>query len=281
MSSNPYIQVALTYIRRPFSSGRSSYALACLFFGCVLHFCTGHNKIDTGFAILCFYVFCILSLGFVLHTKEQFASSRAHLMPGFRAVHATVAAAAALICTVLLPTIIAWHLGRQPLGLVAVVLLLFGADHWMATVRSSWQGLVWVAALITLMTESGQAVMRQIVSGDSGLQAVAILILGSLISVLAGIRMVRRSDEVPEYRRPIWDRSRIDPQVWPREERMVPRWWDRLAERQMARLVRHAQRASASWWSRICRWQVGIAAGWSILLWSIAPDSALPMAHLD
>jgi hypothetical protein len=35
----------------------------------------------------------------------------------------------------------------------------------------------------------------------------------------------------------------------------------------MARLTRMAHQASESWWSRICRWQVGMILGWSLWFW--------------
>ena len=87
-------------------------------------------------------------------------------MPGFRAVHATVAAAAALICHRTLADDNCMASRAAVLGLVAVVFFCYSAPiiGWQPCDRRL-EGLVWVAALITLMTESGQAVMRQIVSG--------------------------------------------------------------------------------------------------------------------
>ena len=64
---------------------------------------------------------------FAIHVKNQFADSRARLTPGFRRVHATVAAAAALLLAVLLPIVLIWLADLRSLGLVALVVFLFGA----------------------------------------------------------------------------------------------------------------------------------------------------------
>ena len=41
---------------------------------------------------------------------------------------------------------------------------------------------------------------------------------------------------------------------------------ERFMENNMARWTNHARRASASWWSRVCRWQVGMLTCWSAFL---------------
>jgi hypothetical protein len=63
---------------------------------------------------------------------------------------------------------------------------------------------------------------------------------------------------------------------WSDEQRLLPRLRDWITERKMARLTRLARRASKSWWSRTCRWQVGLVAGWS--LWLLI-FGALILAH--
>ena len=40
-----------------------------------------------------------------------------------------------------------------------------------------------------------------------------------------------------------------------------------MTERQVTSVSRHASRASVSWWSRICRWQIGMVTGWSVWFW--------------
>ncbi len=64
-----------------------------------------------------------------IHIKGQFADSRAHLTPGFRRVHATVAAIAALIFAVVLPAVLTCFMGWHSVGFVAVVTLLFGTSY--------------------------------------------------------------------------------------------------------------------------------------------------------
>ena len=44
---------------------------------------------------------------------------------------------------------------------------------------------------------------------------------------------------------------------------------ERFMENNMARWTNHARRASASSWSRVCRWQVGMLAGWFAWLLAI------------
>ena len=61
---------------------------------------------------------------FAIHVKGQFADSRARLTPGFRRVHASVAAAVALLLAVLL-TVLVWLADLRSVGLVALMVFLF------------------------------------------------------------------------------------------------------------------------------------------------------------
>ena len=98
MSINPYVQVALTYLRRPFSS----WKLGILFVGTILvslPYIFALSRIDNhqNFAMQQLLPFAALFLFLMVHVKDQFADSRAHLMPDFRRVHAVVAASTAVI----------------------------------------------------------------------------------------------------------------------------------------------------------------------------------------
>ena len=90
------------------------------------------------------------------------------------------------------------------------------------------------------------------------------------MSLLAAIRLVRLNEDMPGYQSLGtawgWDGSQM---TRPRndEGRILPGLRDWITERQTARLIRLAHRAPESTWSRICRWQVGMAAGWSLGLW--------------
>ena len=74
---------------------------------------------------------------FAIHVKNQFANSRARLTPGFRRVHATVAAAAALLLAVLLPTMLIWLADLRSVGLVALMVFLFGAIFCSVVMQSA------------------------------------------------------------------------------------------------------------------------------------------------
>lgn len=128
---NSYLQVALTYLRRPFSSPQG-LALSALFLVMCIGFfpilLSGDRHDITAAPIqiemplmLAMFLFWM----FAIHAKNQFADSRAHLMPGFRRVHATVAAAVALLLTFVLPVVLIWLADLHSVGLVALMVFLF------------------------------------------------------------------------------------------------------------------------------------------------------------
>jgi hypothetical protein len=101
-------------------------------------------------------------------------------------------------------------------------------------------------------------------------QAFALLGLGAFMTVFAAIRLVRLNEEMPAYRAGrllgLDERQRTR-QAWSSEKRLLRGLTDWTNERDMARLTRMARRAPESWWSRVCRWQVGMVAGWSLWVW--------------
>ena len=273
MSNNPYVQVAMTYVRRPFSSWPSSIMFTVLLLmlvpqlRCVVLERTGE------FAIQHLMFFLFLFVFYVLHVNEQFADARSHLMPGFRRPHATVAAVVALIFAVLLPAMFTWASGWHSIGFVAMTTLTLGCCLWMLSLA----GFVMVAActmfvvwLVVMVTES-EGYLQQFVSGQFEPQAIALFMLGLLMAVFAGTRLIRLHEDMPAYRtRTQWDWSGKNPmprQAWAGEGRIFPWLWDWMAEKQIASVSRHARLASVSWWSRICRWQVGMVTGWSLGFW--------------
>ena len=203
--------------------------------------------------------------------KGQFVNSRAHLMPGYRRVHATVAAVAALIVAGVLPLALSWFMGWNCIGFVAVVTLLFGPILWVIVNDATWTVfailLGWSAFC---STQSGPAWFRELLAGQIEPQAAAILVLGILITLLAGIQLVRLREDKLTYDSTLrwdWDWSQKTRQGWSDQGRFLPGLRDWIREREMARLARLARQASDSWWSRICRWQVGMVAGWSLWFW--------------
>jgi hypothetical protein len=87
---------------------------------------------------------------------------------------------------------------------------------------------------------------------------------------LAGIRLVRFNEDVLNYSSTLrwnWEWSEKTRQGWSDEVRFLPGLRDWIREREMARLARLARQASKWWWPRICRWQAGMVAGWSLGFW--------------
>ena len=203
MHNNPYVQVALTYLRRPFSSSQGwivSVAFVFMSIGCCPIFCSG-SRHDIAAAPLYFPLMLAMFLFgmFAIHVKDQFANSRARLTPGFRRVHATVAAAAALLLAVLLPTMLIWLADLRSVGLVALMVFLFGATFcWVAL---QWGLLSWLIVLgfFSTFTEPIRILLWWLISGKFEAQAAAILALGAAIALLGGIRLVGLNEDMPAY----------------------------------------------------------------------------------
>jgi hypothetical protein len=212
-------------------------------------------------------------IALALHMKGQFVDSRAHLTPVFRRVHAIVAALATLIVAVVLPAGLSWFMGWHGIGFVAVVMLLFGTILWVIVNDATWTVFAMLLGWAAFCsTQAGPAYFRELLAGQIEPQAMAILALGMLITLFAGIRLVRFNEEMLTYDSALrwnWDWSQKTRQGWSGEGRILPGLRDWLQEREMARLTRLARRASVSWWSRICRWQVGMMAGWSLWFWIV------------
>ena len=176
--ANPYAQVTLSYFRRPFSSCK----LGLLFVGAILLFVLmvfGLARIGRGqnFAVQQLLPLTFLFLFLVVHAKDQFADSRARLTPGFRRAHATIAAAAAAVCGILLPAVVAWLLGWHSIGFVAIAVVLLATILWMLLTMSGWVCLPALAAWCWLPTEAGRECVQQLVSGRYEPQAAALLAL--------------------------------------------------------------------------------------------------------
>jgi len=271
IASNPYVQVALTYLRRPFSSWKLGI-ISVFFVGTFVAFSLAGRAAGMKDPVFLHLMLLFsLFLALALHMKGQFVDSRAPLMPGFRRVHATVAALVTLIVTVILPTGLSWFMGWHCLGFVAVVTLLFGTILWVIVKDATWTIFAimfgWAAFC---NTQAGPAYFQELLAGKNDSQAVAILALGTLITLLAGTSLVRLNREMLTYDSTLrwdWDWSQKTRQGWSGDGRILPGLRDWLREREMTRLARLARGASESRWSRICRWQVGMVAGWSLWFW--------------
>ncbi len=266
-----YVQVALTYIRHVRSLGRIGYLIAG---GVVLLL----QLISSVFLFLedIPHLLLILATGLFLciavHVKEQFAAPRSHLTPDFRRVHAAVAGVAALILTVLLPLLLTWLAGSFSVGLAALMLSLFGATLWLVLHWAAWWSwilVIWLMVLIPKMPSSDLALLW---SGRFEPLAFLLLLVGVIITMLGGIRLINLNEETWGYHRGIRSARATKSQQTgeseadgPPRPRGLNRW---LHDRQMATFTRHARHASTSRWSSVCRWQVGMIVGWSCWLMS-------------
>ena len=273
--SNPYAQVALTYVRRPFSSslGWLMSAIIPLMFVLGTKQLADIERSGSAPVILQLMPFMFLFMFSVLHIKEQFADARAHLTPGFRRVHIAIATAVTIVLAVFIPAVLTMCSGLQSVGLTALVVFLFGTSLWVMLVKSSsYLGIAFAVGWVAMITAPGQGCLKEIILGHFELQAIGLLIVGILITLLGGIRLFRLNEDMPAYHTPTsnrwaWSgRNSMNRQAWSGEGRIFPWFWDWIAERQIVRLTRHARRASDSRWSRICRWQVGMVSGWSLWL---------------
>ena len=260
---NAYTQVALTYVHRVRSWARLGYliaggiSVAFVFFAMIMAALEDgpggdHYQEFVWWYLLPFaYLYGILAV----HVRQQFANSRARLTPDFCRIHIAIAGVAVLLCAVLLPAAFAWLIGWHPAGFAAITLLLFDTVFW------AW--VLWPALFggsLLLLTEPGRECVQQLVSGNFEYQAVGILAVGVVLALLGGIRLIRLNEEMPEYRlvqQGLASRKVvvIGSQVTRHSILLKLIFGDE--DKRMANLTRHAQRASVSRWSRVCRWQAG------------------------
>ena len=166
MSKNPYVQVALTYVRRPFSlwrggTGTVGVSLFSVFY--ILIACRTGNRQYVAMPQLLPFAFVYMCL--VVHAKDQFADSRARLTPGFRRAHALAGGTAAVLWGVVLPAVVAWLLHWHSIGFVAVTALLLPTILWMLLSMSGWLAVVLLLGWLSLCVEPGRECVQQLVTG--------------------------------------------------------------------------------------------------------------------
>jgi len=275
--NNPYAQVALTYLRRPFSSLWAGliilFAIGMIFMPAIfmspgapmsqhLHL-KPHESLSTWFPMFLNGTMFLFALA-AIHIKEQFADPRARLLPDFWRAHVAAAGAAALVLAVLLPAALSAWIGLHSIGLVAVMACWFGLIFWGVLLQSGL--LCWMFAIVVFAGILwGKDVTGQLCSGYFEPQAAGILGLGLVTTLLGGLRLVRLNEDMPEYHLRFQTGWAGRGQTAGGAQMPSQGWRARLQASQMAGLTRHAQRAAASPWSRVCRWQVGMMTGWSVL----------------
>ena len=284
---NPYVKVALTYVRRPFSSPQG-WAVSLIFLlvgtGFLLEFLSGSRReiaaAQSRMVSLLLVLAIVLFLNFAHHVKSQFSDSRAHLTPSFRRVHATVAAAAAFLLAVVLPLLLIWLADLRSVGLVALTVFLLGMILYQATHPNLLAWLLALGVLATFATPT-RILIWQFLSGEFEAEAVALLSLGAALAVLGGVRLVALKEDMPAYKPPTCiggaGRRTAGPAqagAW-----MLPTALrERLMENNMARWTNHARRASTSRWSAVCRWRVGMPDGWASWLFGVGVVLAVQFA---
>jgi hypothetical protein len=299
--SNPYIQVALTYIRR---TGRIVAAVACIpialfvivvISGFFARLCLGNPKLSADLvsaSAAAFYgvassavrsvpillvLVLILSLAAASHLREQFANPRARLLPHFARVHIAVAAVVVLCIAILLPAFLARLAGCDCFGFLAITVFISGILLWTGSFR--WNG--WLAAIalyigIGASADNGinwiRRMRESLVSGQAVGTAVLLLGLGAFMMVLAWRRLTCLHEEKLGYGRPSQTGAKLSLPV-----RIQGRGWlfgfmqmlkGLDEEREVSRILRHAQCAYTSSWSRACRWQAGMGTGRSLWLFA-------------
>ena len=266
---NPYVQVALTYLRRPFSSPQGwavSVLFLMMYIGSFLVL-PGAGRHDIGAGPMQMQLTLAIALfAFASHVKSQFADSRARLTPGFRRVHAAVAAAMALLLAVLLPAMFAWLAGLHSVGLVALMVFLFGMILCSVALHSRLCSWLIVFAVFATYAEPARTLLWQLLSGAFEAQAFALLALGAAISLFGGIRLVCLNEDMPAYHpqmRGGWAGQYQASGQAPAGAGILWALRERFMESNMARSTNHARRASTSRWSAVCRWRVGMVDGWT------------------
>lgn len=266
--SNPYIQVALTYLRHPFRSfGRSLLISIVLFLLVVFFFVTGRTEQDhtlKPFQLLLFVVFFAF---FATHLKEQFANSRASLTPGFRKAHGMVALIVAIFFSIILPGIMAPMIGWQSFGFVAILMPLFGAILWFILRPGGTFSLVIMAVWIPILFPAIQKSLEQIALGNKPFQAFTFFGVGAVLSITGIIRLFLLHEELPEYHLnlqiPIDGRIKHSDLQWQKMEKWYSQGWrHRWANKPIVNLIYHARHATDSYWSRVNRWNYSNLRVW-------------------
>jgi hypothetical protein len=279
---NPYAQVALTYVRRPFSTPvgwlLSFAAVAMLAPALVAFLLEGPSPggmahwlwvLVTPF----FYIF-----GFVaVHVKESFCTPLSQALPGYRRVHITVAGCVVLLITVVMPMVMALMVGVSPIGLSAILVLLFGVFFWgIISQPLLLFSLALVPFLIACSLSSWalgfQSFLKLFLSGQLDALAVGVFVAGAIIIVHCGRLLWRLNEDMPGYHRRMrfdWTANSQRTSQVPMEKGMSLPGSEARLERKIARKIWHVHHASTSWRSRLCRWPLGVASWHETVLWAV------------
>lgn len=271
---SPYAQISLTYIHR-FGSSRIATFGAITDVGLLVVAGSTLMAIGRDPSILLLASF-LTFVPVVGHVKEQFARWDSRLVPGYRRAHLMVAATVATFLAVLVPAAAVWLSGLRSAGLVAMTVFLLGAILLceLKFTGLSWLLFPWFLVAAVSSHLAGPVVMA-FVSGQFEPQAIALLVLGAVMVLLGGWRLVRLEEQMPRlgwWSRLGSEKSHPRTQRSSEEEVLHGSFGHLLNERASPKLdkavaaaARHALSSPTSGWSRIRRWEVRSPfhiAGW-------------------
>ncbi len=269
MNDNPYRQVAMSYVHRIRSLASPVFFILggiSIFLILLVGFFVSKAE---GF-VFPFFIEIGLCCALAVYIREQFSYPQASLIPNYCRVHIRVAAVAAVLIAVVLPTIFTLAAGWRSLGFISAIVLLFGVILWLAQFRLTWLiSWIWLIGLIR-MGPSRRTIADIMASGQFEIFAVAFLGVGIALSLAAGYRLMHLDPEkqIPIRKPPkdgavigqTPDQDDTDNSFFQRTIRL----W--ASDRQTTALIGHVRRAPASRWSSVCRWQAGMPTFLSTML---------------
>ena len=243
--SNPYFEVARTYLQRPFCS----LVRSLITLGFALLFLKSCFSQKQTFPPGSLFLFIPLFAYWAIHVKGQFADARASLTPGFRKVHGVVAIIVAIIFVIILPGVAAPLIGWKSLGFVSISTLLFGIILWII-LRSPFTFIPPILAGLGLVFISHKPIwtrIEPIFFGKEPIQAFIIMSVGVILSITGIIRLFLLNEEKPEYHRNLIPKDG--------QGKLYGLQWRRwLYKRQAVSMIYHARHATDSYQSRMLRW---------------------------
>ena len=260
--NNPYVQVALTYIRRPLATWQGRVMSLSLIPIFLMVFVVGMIRNQHYFSVIQLFPLAVVLPFLAMHMMEPFVGPRADLMPNFKQVHLTIAAIVTTLFVVVLPATISALLGWHSVGLVALFTLLFGL---LLRPPSMTIAVVLAGLYIITFKSSAATGLYEIIIGQRELLAICIFGLGTLLILRTGFQIAQLDEDMPGYRANIMMNA-----LW-RQKTGQPlpiaegSFQSRQIDEQIMRCIVHARQASAKSWSRICRWHVGMTFGRSLI----------------
>lgn len=271
---NPYLLVAYTYIKRPFSSLKQSVInFVILFFFAFLFFDSGFT-LKHDFPPVCLFPFIALSAYWAVHVKGQFADARASMTPGFRKVHIVVALITGIVFVIILPGLAAPLIGWQSLGFISVSTFLFGIILWYILHPGRTFFFFMLGGFLFIQQKPVFSVIEQVFFGKKALWTLTFLGVGAVLSITGSIRLFLLNEEKPEYHLNLKKNKdgvvQMSGLQWQKlDKSRYQGWWRWLVSRLTVRMIYHARHAPDSCWSRIHRWDYSGLFVWSALLYAV------------